>query len=176
VLTQERLKEVLKYHQRSGRFVWLISPSRNVASGSVAGYVNKSGYRYITIKGKDYPAHQLAFLYVEGFTPENEIDHMDGYRCNNRWSNLREVSHSCNLQNQKIHKNNKSGFRGVHRRGNYWVATIKIMNKGIYIGSFHDKTEAALARITVEENCPHWRCDSREEGRIKIQSALDLGH
>ncbi|MDA6380520.1 HNH endonuclease signature motif containing protein [Escherichia coli] len=67
----------------------------------------------IMINGKAYPAHRLAWLIVYGTMPDGFIDHINRVRTDNRISNLRLVTHSENMQNRKIQKNNKSGYRGV---------------------------------------------------------------
>lgn len=48
-------------------------------------------------------AHRLAWLYVHGEWPQREIDHKDNVRHHNWIGNLRDVSHSVNMQNQVKH-------------------------------------------------------------------------
>lgn len=45
-------------------------------------------------------AHRVAFALMEGRWPNGDIDHINGNRSDNRWSNLRECSRSENLHNQ----------------------------------------------------------------------------
>ena len=91
VLTQSRLKELLYYDPYSGIFTWKIS-SGNMPAGSAAGCLSPEGYIRITIAGKKYKAHRLAWFYVYGYFPENQVVHLNGARDDNRISNLREVS------------------------------------------------------------------------------------
>ncbi|MFA6060809.1 MAG: hypothetical protein WC756_21610 [Taibaiella sp.] len=75
-LTQEYLKSILHYDPDTGIFTWkerelysigkmYKSQSLNTRfAGKKAGYVNKLGYVYIRIDGKDYLAHRLTFLYA----------------------------------------------------------------------------------------------------------------
>ncbi len=81
-----------------------------------------------------------------------EIDHIDGNGLNNKWSNLRSVSHSINAKNQKKHKNNTSGNSGVTFRkdSNKWRARIMVNDKSISLGTFLKKEDALSARIEAE--------------------------
>ena len=117
--TQEELKSLLNYDDKTGIFTWRKS-SGPVKSGSVAGYVNEKGYILIGIKGKSYRAHRLAWLYVTGEHPVNVIDHINGVRDDNRLSNLRSCTQKENINNPLARKKSsltqpigKSGVRGV---------------------------------------------------------------
>ena len=87
MLTQERLHEVLNYDPDTGIFTWKERPIETFKTvgagntwntryaGTVAGSKDKDGYIVVRIGGKRYFAHRLAFLYVHGYMPEQEIDH-----------------------------------------------------------------------------------------------------
>jgi len=124
------------------------------------GCFNGDGYISIYIYYKSYYTHRLAFLYMEGYLPENEIDHKDNNKINNKWNNLREVSHRCNLQNRNLLKNNTSGVNGIHwdKRSNRWVSRVMVNSKSKYIGSFDNFDEAVWARYNEEVNNPEWSC------------------
>jgi hypothetical protein len=57
---------------------------------------NSLGYVQIKISGKLYHAHRLAWLYVYGYMPEKEIDHINRIRDDNRIANLREATSQLN--------------------------------------------------------------------------------
>jgi len=111
-LTYDRLKEVLFYDQNTGIFLWKYSKQSRFV-GEIAGSKNNKGYRSISIDGVLYKEHRLAWFYVYGKWPENEIDHINRIKIDNKISNLREVTKSQNRQNINVKKNNKSGCRGV---------------------------------------------------------------
>lgn len=150
-LTQKRLKELLDYNPKTGIFTWLISRG-SIKKGNISGCVNKStGYLIIGIDNKRNKAHRLAFLFMEGYLPENEIDHIDRNILNNKWANLREVSHLCNMRNCNTAKNNKSGINGVSWRNDRkkWRAFIGV-GKMINLGVFDNLIDAARARWEAE--------------------------
>ncbi len=165
MITHERLKEVLHYDPETGHFTWLVT-KRNMVSGNIAGYVNTiDGYVKIGIDGKEYRAHRLAFLYMEGCFPEHGMDHTKGIRSDNRWSKIKHSTHSCNLQNQKVRSTNKSGFPGVffNKKNQKWTSQAKLNGKGISFGLHLTALDAALARLTWETCCPRWSCNHRNE-------------
>lgn len=159
MITQEELKEQLKYNKKTGIFTWLVANSNNVQIGDIAGYKNKRGYIYIGINGKIYRAHRLAWLYVHGYMPENGLDHRNRKPWDNRIKNLREVSQQCNMRNSKgIYKSNTSGVKGVYwyKRTNKWHAQMGIGYKNKkqivkYLGQFDNFLEAVCHRFAAEQ-------------------------
>jgi len=174
MLTQARLKDLLKYDPKTGAFTWLVRPTSNVHIGKVAGCLNAEGYRQIGIDGKTYLAHRLAHLYVEGYFPEYVMDHKKTK--SNKWSNIRHVTHACNMQNmKKIPKDNKSGFVGVGwvRREGKWRAFINLHNQHTSLGYHADKISAALARCEFEKCCPKWTCNHQAVNFVQLR---ELGY
>lgn len=164
-LTQKELKRVLHYNPDTGIFTRKVSLGK-VKAGEVAGSPHKaSGYIHISIHKKKHRANRLAWLYMEGYWPEHEIDHIDGVRDNNKWLNLRHGSHSCNMQNTKTRVDNKTKFVGVsfYKAQSKWQATMTVQGSTFHLGYYDDIFEAALARYTCEQHCDKWRCNSRSE-------------
>ena len=152
ILTQSRLKEVLHYCPETGVFTRLVSTG-NARAGEAAGNVNKvSGYLQIRIDFKLYQAHRLAWLYVHGEFPPNDLDHINRVRSDNRIGNLRLSTRAENLQNQSMRSNNTSGHVGVswYKRDQKWLAQIKINYKTINLGFFTDLTEAISAYASAK--------------------------
>lgn len=143
-LTQEHLKEGLKYDPETGDFSWL-STCGNIHKGKIAGYIHHTGYQHIGINGSLYLSHRLAWLYMTGNFPKYEIDHINRVKKDNRWVNLRECSHAQNMVNFPIRKDNTSGFKGVtwNKKSKKWQSQIIKNGKGYYLGSFDNKIEAA---------------------------------
>lgn len=78
--------------------------------------------------------------------PKAIVDHINGNKLDNRRSNLRVVSRADNRANSKPQRN-KSGYRGVYWRSDRgkWIARIHEGKNYLYIGSYGDVKEAALA-------------------------------
>ena len=150
-LTQTRLKKLLHYDPETGVFDWLI-PRQGARIKQSAGCLTYEGYGQIRINGKTYRAARLAWLYMEGYWPEHQIDHINRIRNDDRWLNLRHVSPQCNLRNCNKAKNNTSGITGVslHKDSQKWHATIKPTGKRVFLGSFNLKIDAARARWNGE--------------------------
>jgi HNH endonuclease len=145
-LTQERLRELLSYDPSTGIFRWRIK-RKKMNPGDIAGSRRANGYWCIKIDYFGYQAHRLAWLYVYGKFPDDEIDHIHGSRADNRILELREATHAKNGMNRKMNSNNSSGFRGVswHKQNKEWRAQIRHNFRIIYLGGFQTKQMASLA-------------------------------
>lgn len=75
----------------------------------------------------------------------SEVDHINHNGLDNRKSNLRLCTHMQNTFNQVIRKSNTSGFKGVHKKRDKWVAQIRGNGGRHYLGNFETKEEAAMA-------------------------------
>lgn len=155
-LTIDRLHELLKYEPATGLFTWAIS-RKKVSAGSIAGTKNGQGYIQICIDGRIYGAHRIALFYTTGVMPSADVDHMNGVRDDNRYTNLREASRSANLQNQRASKG--SGLLGTSfvKSTNRWHARIYVNGKTISLGCYPTSAEAhqqyLLAKRVLHEGC-----------------------
>ncbi len=150
-ITQEYLKSILHYNPDSGKFTNKITRSSGAIKDSISGSVNGNGYRNVVINSKIYLAHRLAWLYVYGYFPEGEIDHINRLKDDNRIENLREISRSCNVKNQGLSKSNKSGVKGVFQRNGRkgWLVSMRVNNKQ-EIFYFKNFDEAVKKRFELE--------------------------
>ncbi len=123
--TCEEIRQRLRYDPDNGEFVWKDN-SENSKPGILAGYINNNGYNIIALWGRRYMAHRLAWLYMTGDWPKDEIDHMNGCRADNRWTNLRAATSSENKWNRVVKKSAIAGLKGVSRHhSGKWVAEAK---------------------------------------------------
>lgn len=141
MITQAELKALLTYDPLTGLFTWNRTSGKAIA-GAVAGSVKASGYRTIGIAGRVYKAHRLAWLYMTGSWPSEEIDHCNTDTDDNRWENLREATRSQNNANRNT--NNPLG-RGVHPNGNGYRACIKVHGKLHHLGTYAKPEDAQAA-------------------------------
>lgn len=141
------LRRALIYDKETGLFRRAIKTGRKANVGDVAGCVDKDGYIQIRLKGKMYPAHRLAWLYVYGEWPQDEIDHINCIKGDNRISNLRIATRRQNSMNLKIYKSNKTGVKGVywHSKRKVFVAQIRANGKRFFVGNFDDVLSASQA-------------------------------
>ena len=148
-LTQERLKEILRYDPETGEFHWRIRVKKNHRAGDLAGCSVRSEHCSIRIDGRNYRAHQLAWLYVNGEWGRPLIDHRDGDPFNNRLSNLRLATHANNAANRARLRNNTSGFKGVSfdRRRSVWMAQITKNGRRYFIGRYPTAEDAHAAYV-----------------------------
>lgn len=171
-LTQARLKELLHYDPETGIFTWLTTIANGVQKGTIAGYVNRNdGYKRIGVDGKEYKVSRLAWLFVEGYFPENEVDHRNRIKHDDRWENLRHVSRQCNMRNCSIAKNNKSGITGVHwfKKLQKWQAHITISGKTFHLGLFKNKLDAARARWNAEIKYGFPNCNTTSSAYLYLR-------
>lgn len=140
------LRNNLSYDHENGSFTWLKS-RRGIKAGSSGGGTLKNGYPTISFNRGRFYAHRLAWFYFYGVWPENEIDHINGDKKDFRISNLQDVSHQKNMENQKA-KNNKHGHSGVAlRKDGRWTARITVNKKSIQLGYFKNLSDASAAYI-----------------------------
>lgn len=151
MLTIERLKEALSYDSETGIFTWKVAINSRAVVGNVAGKLKSTGYVYIGLDCEQYPAHRLAWFYMNGEWPKHTIDHIDCDRANNRYANLRDATPAQNSQNQRRPQSgNKSGYLGVSRRGKRFYAQINVSGTIKMLGKFNTAKEAHLAYIEAK--------------------------
>lgn len=100
----------------------------------------------IYIDGKDYTirGHIFAWYYIYGKIPENQIDHINNIRDDNRIINLRDVTPQQNQFNRKV-----SGV--TQRKNGKWTARIGVNYKRINLGNFDTKQEAEEAYLDAKK-------------------------
>jgi len=114
---------------------------------------NAGGYAYRTMSnGKNSKGrwtnkgvfmHALICPSGEGM----DIDHINHEKLDNRRTNLRAAPHRNNMRNMNIHRDQRSGFKGIcsvsRYEGRLWQARIRVNGKVIQLGSRPSKEAAA---------------------------------
>lgn len=161
-LTADKLRELLHYEPETGVFTRRVKTGGRYGAdvGSVAGCLSDQGYVLISLMSKQYRAHRLAWLYMTGEWPAGEVDHRDGRRTNNRWSNLRDVPTAINAQNRRgAQSNSRTGLLGAswNARDQRFVARIKVDGQYRSLGGF-DTAEQAHAAYLEAKRLHHAGC------------------
>lgn len=153
-LTQARLRELLRYDPETGLFSNLVRRG-NALPEKVSGSIIKGdryGYVRLSIDRVPFQAHRVAWFYMTGMWPKDEIDHRDRVRSNNRFRNLREAANSLQKQNTGVRKDSVSGLKGVCWRPNrkQWRARIGIDGKQVHLGWFATPEAASAAYLAAK--------------------------
>lgn len=143
-ITYEELHKRYLYISEAGILV-------NRKNNCIVGNLNIHGYLQTRINNKTYAIHRLIYCMQHGYFPENEIDHINRIRTDNRIENLREVSHSVNQRNCNTTKS-RTGVKGVNwvYSDNCWRVTIGVNKKKINVGTFRFFINAVKARLYAE--------------------------
>lgn len=150
-LTVDVLREMLHYNQKTGVFTRKIAIA-NQPAGSIAGCLNKDGYIRISVNGREYLGHRLAFFYNTGAWPAKLVDHENFVRSDNRWSNIRPASFNQN-NHRRVVAPNATGFRGVTfiSKTGRWRAKISVSGKSVHLGVFAAPALAHRAYVKASQ-------------------------
>lgn len=143
ILTSDYLKKHIHYDPETGKFRWIKKRNGVDLSRDQAGSINQEGYRKIWVNGKCYAAHRLAFLYMTGEWPVEQVDHINNDRADNCWANLRQVSNHENRFNLAKHKKKTVG---IYRTKRGWLAGIRVNGYQHWLGTFERLEDAIKVR------------------------------
>lgn len=156
----ERLRALYRYEPATGNFIRLIAIGHHDThrAGKISGCVcKKSGYVLLRIDGTLYRAHRLAWLYMTGEWPVNDVDHENRVRSDNRWANLRPATRAQNLQN-RITSRGRAGLLGVRTRSSgRFNASITVDGRTHDLGWFSDPHTAHATYLVAKASLhPFW--------------------
>lgn len=151
LISLSRLNERLTYDPATGVLTWKYCDGihrdfNKRFAWKPAGTVGKDGYIIINVDKNSYVAHRLGWYMVTGEYPEKHIDHIDGDRANNAFSNLRLATPLENTQNKSFETGRKKK-RGTHFRKaeGKWCAKIRHNYKDMWLGFFDSEDSASEA-------------------------------
>lgn len=146
-MTQDEVRRLFDYDAATGALIWKPQPQwrpnmRSRLEGKRAGSSRKDGYLTVGVRGREYLAHRLVWLLVNGEIPEGlEIDHIDRNPANNKLDNLRLVNRAGNNRNRAPYSKHGTP-KGVHKHGAKYRARIRYRGATHMLGSFNSAAEA----------------------------------
>lgn len=152
-LTAERARELFHYDPETGVFTRRITTGNRGKAGSVVGSLSEQvGYLTVKIAGKSVYLHRLAVFYTTGKWPSHEVDHIDGNRVNNKWTNLRDVTTRVNRQNRRAARSDKKQgvLIGTKKHRRKWQARITANGSSHSLGYFDTEDEAHAAYVVAK--------------------------
>ena len=169
-ITPDELRKLLRYEPETGKLFWkertpdMFEDSKQTAehkcsrwNSRLAGKeafngINIEGYKRGLIWSRQYIAHRIAWAVHHGSWPEQQIDHINGVKTDNRMCNLRDVSATENGRNRTLQANSTSGVTGVNwnKGARKWRACIRVQQKYVYLGHYRAIDDAIAARKAAE--------------------------
>ena len=179
------LRACFAYDPETGVLTWKERPSEHFKNdgahrrftssraGRPAGSLNRTGYLGVGLDATTHQAHRIAWAIYYGAWPEQQLDHINLIRIDNRIANLRDVSQATNRLRQVRRSNNLSGHTGVflNSKSGKWRAYIRVNGKGHHLGMFADISDAVAARKAASLRFGF----SENHGRVDPNKALDAG-
>lgn len=142
------LIRMLDYDPATGVFRWRpMAVKRFYCGGDIAGSApDKDGYLHIKFLGKRRRLHRVAWFYVHGKWPAQEIDHINGFPADNRIENLREATRSENRGNSRKPNRGNNTLKGAtyvpHGKTFKWRSQICKDKLVRYLGFFDTEIDA----------------------------------
>ena len=167
--TPAMLRKLLTYDPDTGKLHWrmrtpdMFTDGKQTAehvcarwnaryAGTEALNVCSGSYKGGRIFDKTHSAHRVIWAMGHGRWPDDNIDHINGVKSDNRLVNLRDVPQSVNMRNRVKNRTNTSGICGVswNKKKQKWAAYIVLRGRQTGLGLFDNIEDAAAARKAAE--------------------------
>ena len=174
-LSAATLRELIDYDPKAGVFTWKrrpLSMFKNLRAceawngryaHKLAGGLSGLGHISIRVNDRAFWAHRLAFLHMTGQWPQDEVDHINGVKTDNRYANLRDVSGAVNRQNIRLPlRTRKSDLPlGVYHHARLvktpFSASLHVGDRNMFLG-YHATAEAAHEAYVIAKRIYHAGC------------------
>lgn len=145
-ISVELVRACFRYDPEAGKLFWKVKGSGRGKHqiGDEAGGFGARPYSRVTIFGRTFFVHRVAWAIHHGTWPRGFLDHINRVTSDNRICNLREVTLSQNQANRNANrKPGQSQYKGVDRvkAGKWWRARIGTE----HLGLFKSELDAAIA-------------------------------
>lgn len=153
-LTYERLIRLVRYEPKSGKFFWILRDKRQ-RNLIVLKHSGITGYMYLCLYGKWYPAQEIAYLYQEREFSNKEILFKNGHKHNLKWENI--ILGRKKVKDVETINYILTAVSGVwyNEEENLWKVTIPIRNKKITVGFYANFNQAVRVRWETEKTFQH---------------------
>ena len=144
------LKSSVFYNPATGDLTWKTGSLSNPIGSISNGYL-KYIYRYDKGLFKAASNHRVAWFLHYGYWPNSYIDHVNGFKSDNRLENLREATPQQNVANQRKATKRVRETSSIHKGVSFckatkkWRAQIMFQGKSMNIGRFSSEIDAAIA-------------------------------
>lgn len=146
----DALRDCLRYDPETGQLWWIKRPPYRLLEPKLAASVDRKGYLVVGFRNKILKAHRVIWMIMMG-TPVPKgmtIDHVNGDRSDNRWTNLRLANFVQQSHNRALRPDSRTGLKGVHfhKPSGKWQAKIQMpLGSRKSLGLFHSAEEAQAA-------------------------------
>lgn len=149
-LSYERARELFDYCPETGQLSWkvLIQNRRNpIATLSHYGYV------VVGVDGRQHKAHRIVWVLHNGSITDDPIDHVNGFKSDNRIENLRSCASKENSRNRNPKTNSRLGILGIRQQSKRrcFEARISVNGRSVYLGTFPTIEAAEAAHRVASE-------------------------
>lgn len=148
IYTKEIMDQV---YEKDGWLYWKENSKNHLNKDSLAGHLDKAtGYYRIRINRKNYMLHRILYQLYHNIIlePEQQIDHINLDKTDNRKENLRLSTSSQNMMNRKTYNNStmvKNITISKSKNYEYYHLQIKKDKKTVYSKYFR------IDKYTIEE-------------------------
>lgn len=161
------LRKILRHDPETGKFIWLartedmfrategrtslhMCRNWNVRWAEQPALTARDAYGYCVgnIERTCMKAHRVGWAMHYGKWPDLFLDHINGDVSDNRIVNLREATHSQNLQNRGPSRRGTSGHKNIcfDKRREMWDVNINFGGVKHYLGAFSNLEQALQVR------------------------------
>lgn len=157
--SQEKLKELFEY--RNGNLYWKKSVRANIFPGDIAGSFWPNGKKRIKLNGKEYPLHNLIYIYFNGFIDDDsKVTHQDNNYLNNSIENLKLISkYKSKIIKNRVNPNvntltqQEIKYLFEYKDGNLYWRNFPSVKSRIKLGSLAGNFYNRYYKITIGKKC-----------------------